>query len=219
MDSKFPFLSTLPDFPDDGDASSSDSSLVFFQNLIQQAELLDTASSSKKNYVRRDREGGHETLMADYFDENPKFNEDTFRHRFRMSKSLFLKIVSDVEAYDEWFQEGLDGRMKKSFTPLQKVTSAIKQLATGNPPDEGDEYLNMSERTSRECLEYFCETVCKRYGGEFLRRPTSHDIALLYQAHEERHHLPGMLGSLDCTHFVWRMCPTELRGQYMRGDH
>ncbi|KAJ0770237.1 putative harbinger transposase-derived protein [Helianthus annuus] len=68
-------------------------------------------------------------------------------------------------------------------------------------------------------LEYFCETVCKRYGGEFLRRPTSHDIALLYQAHEERHHLPGMLGSLDCTHFVWRMCPTELRGQYMRGDH
>ncbi|KAJ0429180.1 putative harbinger transposase-derived protein [Helianthus annuus] len=157
--------------------------------------------------------------MADYFDENPKFSEDTFRHRFRMSKSLFLKIVSDVEAYDEWFQEGLDGRMKKSFTPLQKVTSAIKQLATGNPPDEGDEYLNMSERTSRECLEYFCETVCKRYGGEFLRRPTSHDIALLYQAHEDRHHLPGMLGSLDCTHFVWRMCPTELRGQYMRGDH
>ncbi|KAF5776565.1 hypothetical protein HanXRQr2_Chr12g0525661 [Helianthus annuus] len=103
--------------------------------------------------------------MADYFDENPKFSEDTFRHRFRMSKSLFLKIVSDVQAYDEWFQEGLDGRMKKSFTPLQKVTSAIKQLATGNPPDEGDEYLNMSERTSRECLEYFCETVCKRYGG------------------------------------------------------
>ncbi|KAJ0482109.1 putative harbinger transposase-derived protein [Helianthus annuus] len=157
--------------------------------------------------------------MADYFDENPKFSEDTFRHRFRMSKSLFLKIVSDVEAYDEWFQEGLDGRMKKSFTPLQKVTSAIKQLATGNPPDEGDEYLNMSERTSRECLEYFCETVCKGYGDEFLRRPTSHDIALLYQAHEDRHHLPGMLGSLDCTHFVWRMCPTELRGQYMRGDH
>ncbi|KAF5811697.1 putative harbinger transposase-derived protein [Helianthus annuus] len=219
MDSKFPFLSPIPDFPDDDDTGSSDSSLVFFQNLIQQAELLDTASSSKKKYVRRDRVGGHETLMADYFDENPKFSEDTFRHRFRMSKSLFLKIVSDVQAYDEWFQEGLDGRMKKSFTPLQKVTSAIKQLATGNPPDEGDEYLNMSERTSRECLEYFCETVCKRYGGEFLRRPTSHDIALLYQAHEDRHHLPGMLGSLDCTHFVWRMCPTELRGQYMRGDH
>ena len=77
----------------------------------------------------------------------------------------------------------------------------------------------MSTRTSRESLEYFCETVCNLYASEFLRRPTSHDVALLYQAHEEKHHLPGMLGSLDCTHFVWRMCPTELRGQYMRGDH
>ncbi|KAJ0870022.1 putative harbinger transposase-derived protein [Helianthus annuus] len=218
MDSKFPFFSPLPDFPDDEDSSSSDGSLIFFQNLIQQAELLDTASSSKKN-VRRDRVGGHETLMADYFVENPKFNADIFRQRFRMSKSLFLKIFNNVEANNEWFQEGLDGRMKKSFTTLQKVTSAIKQLATGNPPDENDEYLNMAERTSRECLEYFCETVCTMYAGEFLRRPTSHDVALLYQAHEERHHLPVMLGSLDCTHFVWRMCPIELRGQYVKGDH
>ncbi|KAJ0587778.1 putative harbinger transposase-derived protein [Helianthus annuus] len=75
----------------------------------------------------------------------------------------------------------------------------------------------MVERTSRECPENFCETVCNLYASEFLCRPTSHDVAFLYQAHEEKHYLPGMLGSLDCTHFVWRMCPTELRGQYMRG--
>ncbi|XP_021971432.1 uncharacterized protein LOC110866597 [Helianthus annuus] len=109
--------------------------------------------------------------------------------------------------------------MKKGFTSLQGVTSAIKQLATGSPPDENDEYLHMAERTSRECLEYFCETVCKIYAPEFLRRPTSHDMALLYQAHGDKHHLPGIVGSLDCTHSVWRMCPTEFRGQYMRRDH
>ncbi|XP_022024556.2 uncharacterized protein LOC110924885 [Helianthus annuus] len=101
---------------------------------------------------------------------------------------LFLKIVSDVQANNSWFQETLGATLKKIFTPMQKVTSAIKLLATGNPPDEYDE-------------------------------PTSHDVALLYQAHEEKYHLPGMLGSLDCTHFVRRMCSTELRGQYMRGDH
>jgi hypothetical protein len=28
-----------------------------------------------------------------------------------------------------------------------------------------------------------------------------------------------MLGSIDCTHFVWRNCPRHLRGQYKRGDH
>ena len=37
--------------------------------------------------------------------------------------------------------------------------------------------------------------------------------------HEAQHHIPGMLGSIDCTHFVWRNCPRALRGQYKRGDH
>ncbi|XP_022007526.1 uncharacterized protein LOC110906742 [Helianthus annuus] len=57
--------------------------------------------------------------------------------------------MSDVQANNSWFQEGVDGRMKKSFTPMQKVTSAITQLATGNLPNENDEYLNMAKRTSR----------------------------------------------------------------------
>ncbi|KAM0025397.1 hypothetical protein Hdeb2414_s0021g00574131 [Helianthus debilis subsp. tardiflorus] len=77
--------------------------------------------------------------------------------------------------------------MKKSFTPLQKVTLTIKQLATGNPPDENDEYIPVNV-----CI--FCQTICSMYAAEFLRRPTSHVVALLYQAHEEKHHLPGMLG-------------------------
>ncbi|XP_022039929.1 uncharacterized protein LOC110942457 [Helianthus annuus] len=169
---------------------SSDSSILFLQNLIEDAELQDTGTSNRRRYIERQREVGHETLMADYFVEDLKYNEDIFRHRFRMSKRLFLKIVSDVEENDSWFQEALDVRGRKGFTSLQKVTSAIKQLATGNTPDENDEYLHMAERTFRECLEYFCDTVCKIYAPEFLRRPTSHDMALLYKAHEEKHHLP-----------------------------
>ncbi|XP_022041720.2 uncharacterized protein LOC110944368 [Helianthus annuus] len=87
--------------------------------------------------------------MADYFVEDPKYNGDIFRHRFRMSKCLFQKIVSDVEANDSWFQEAFDAHGRKGFTSLQKVTSAIKQLATGSTPDENNEYLHMAERTSR----------------------------------------------------------------------
>ena len=86
--------------------------------------------------------------MNDYFVEQPKFNEDVFRDRFRMSKRLFLQIVNDIEAQFEWFQEGQDAFGKTSFTPLQKYTSAIRQLATGEPPDRFDDYLNMARRTS-----------------------------------------------------------------------
>nr|XP_043639400.1 protein ALP1-like [Erigeron canadensis] len=31
--------------------------------------------------------------------------------------------------------------------------------------------------------------------------------------------MPGMLGSIDCTHVEWSACPRRLRGQYTRGDH
>ena len=41
-------------------------------------------------------------------------------------------------------------RGEKSFTALQKCTSAIRQLATGEPPDRFDDYLNMACRTSGE---------------------------------------------------------------------
>ena len=70
-----------------------------------------------------------------------------------------------------------------------------------------------------ECLDKFCDAIIKLYGREFLRRPTTHDIARLFEVHEEKHHIPGMLGSIDCTHFTWRNCPKYLKGQYKRGDH
>ncbi|MFS8015645.1 hypothetical protein Hanom_Chr15g01359141 [Helianthus anomalus] len=76
-------------------------------------------------------------------------------------RRLFLKIVGDIEATEEWFQKSYDTRGKPSFIPIQKCTSAIRQLATSNPPDQFDEYLAMSDRTSRECLQFFFVTRSK----------------------------------------------------------
>ena len=108
---------------------------------------------------------------------------------------------------------------KLGFLALQKCTSTIRQLALGSIPDAQDEYLQMSERVSRDSLNKFCRWVIKLYGREYLRRPTRSDIHHLYRAHEELHGFPGMLGSIDCTHWQWANCPTRWRGQFMRGDH
>ncbi|XP_071740745.1 uncharacterized protein [Rutidosis leptorrhynchoides] len=52
----------------------------------------------------------------------------------------------------------------------------------------------------------------------YLRKPTADDIARLYNFHEQKHGLPGMLGSIDCMHWEWKNCPIAWQGQYTRGD-
>nr|XP_043625631.1 uncharacterized protein LOC122597063 [Erigeron canadensis] len=159
-----------------------------------QQDVRDTASSSR-TYTRRDDRGeSHNRLFRDYFAEEPKFNETFFRQRFRMSRRLFVKIASDLENNFSFFQRKIDARGKWGFSALQRCASAVRQLGYGSNPDSLDDYLNMSERSSRDTLNAFCDGVIKLYRHEYLR-------------------------SLDCTHLGWDNCPVAWRGQYTRGDH
>nr|XP_043609552.1 uncharacterized protein LOC122581392 [Erigeron canadensis] len=203
-----------------GSDSLSESDGMFLHSAIQWME--DTTSSNAVQNCRiinRQREIGHQILLNDWFVDEPKYDDGYFRKKFRMEKSMFLKIVDDIEANFPYFQDGFDVCGRGSFKPLQKVASVVRQLATGNLPDEYDEYLHMAARTGRESLDHFCDAIIKLYGREYLRRPTQHDVARIFQAQEERHHMPGMLGSIDCTHVEWLKCPRHLKGQYTRGDH
>ncbi|XP_057803396.1 uncharacterized protein LOC131018701 [Salvia miltiorrhiza] len=114
-----------------------------------------------------------------------------------MRKELFTRIVNALEAHNTWFQQRPDATGKKGFTPLQKCTNAIRQLAYGGPPDHYDEYLRISETTGYECLRHFCRGVIEVFGGHYLRRPTVDDYQRLMEMHEQRPGFPGMLGSLD----------------------
>nr|XP_043618868.1 uncharacterized protein LOC122590756 [Erigeron canadensis] len=84
--------------------------------------------------VRR-RVGANDRLMRHYFSENPTYNERQFRRRFRMSKRLFLKISGDLEAEYPYFQQRYDAAGKLGFSAIQKCTSALRQLATGQTGD------------------------------------------------------------------------------------
>ena len=189
-----------PDFPTDSSSDDEQERLerlgkifAVAQEAIDQ-EVRDTASSSRRTTKRDSRARTHARLFQDYFCEDPKFDADFFRTRFRMSRELFLKIVGDMESNFEYFQRRFDGRGRIGFSSLQKCTSAIRQLAYGSNPDALDEYLNMSERTSRESLNNFCDGVIKLYRHEYLRRPTHHDVRILFDHHAVYHGFPGMLG-------------------------
>ncbi|XP_022040385.1 uncharacterized protein LOC110942934 [Helianthus annuus] len=154
----------------------------------------------------------HQRLCADYFADEQLYSEAIFRRHFRMSRRLFLRIANDLAAYDPFFTLRPDARGKMGFTTLQKCTAAIRQLAYGMAAHAWDEYLKMSERTSRECLYKFCKFVVRLYSQKYLRKPNYNDVQNLYQHHQARHGFLGMLGSIDCMHWPWRNCPTAWRG-------
>nr|XP_043609724.1 uncharacterized protein LOC122581558 [Erigeron canadensis] len=73
-----------------------------------------------------------------------------------MSKNLFERIVGDLEARYPYFQMRYDRDGRIGFAGVQKCTSAIRQLAYDVSSDFLDEYLQMSERTSKESCLQFC---------------------------------------------------------------
>ncbi|GKA03588.1 ALP1-like protein isoform X1 [Tanacetum coccineum] len=150
-------------------------------------------------YIPREREEAEQRLLDDYFGDDetpPKYPEENFRRR-----------------------KGYDATGRASISPILKCTSAIRQLAYGTAPDAFDEYLQIAERCSRECLDNFTKCIYILYVEEYLRRPSLEDIEKTYALHEEKHGLPGMLGSIDCMHWDWKNCPKALHGQFKRKDH
>jgi hypothetical protein len=55
--------------------------------------------------------------------------------------------------------------------------------------------------------------VISIYGNEYLRHPNKDDLKWILAINEKRG-FPGMLGSLDCMHWVWKNCPAAWKGQF-----
>jgi hypothetical protein len=141
--------------------------------------------------LRRDFEGGFQTLFRDYFAKDPVFPEEIFRRRFRMHRPLFLRIVDDIKAHNNYFVQKKDALGKPGLQPIQKITAAICMLAYGGAADAYNEYLRISESTTLESLTRFCTAVIEVYGEEYLRSPTPDDLKQILAINEERG-FPGM---------------------------
>ncbi|GKD39522.1 ALP1-like protein [Tanacetum coccineum] len=88
-----------------------------------------------------------------------------------------------------------------SLSVIMKCTTVIRQLAYGTKPDAFNEYLQMSERTARDCLFHFNKCIISLYKAEYLRKSTLEDVENIYNKHLTTHGFSGMLGSIDCMHW------------------
>ncbi|GKF43793.1 reverse transcriptase domain-containing protein [Tanacetum coccineum] len=133
-----------------------------------------------------------------------------------MACPLFNWIVEEVTSHSSFFRDNIDCTGRECISPLLKCTSAICQLAYDIAHDFLDEYLQISEKTSRLSLDHFCTFVMKIFGPQYLRKPTMTDVVKLYRHHEEKHGFSRLLGSLDCMDWEWFRCPYAFKAQYVR---
>ncbi|XP_073119752.1 uncharacterized protein [Henckelia pumila] len=115
--------------------------------------------------------------------------------------------------YCIYFVQRRNAAGKLSLTTLQKVTAAFRILAYALPADANDEYIKIGESTAIEYVKRFCRAIVEIFKGQYLRSPTANDIARLLHIGEQRG-FPGMLGSLYCMHWRWKICPTAWAEQY-----
>ncbi|GJS56894.1 ALP1-like protein isoform X1 [Tanacetum coccineum] len=152
---------------------------TFIKRAIAFIKRSRQANRLTRNSVTRDRSGAHERLVAAFFSEEPMYDALKFRKTFRMARPLFNEIVTAVIDHDPFFRSNMDCVGRQGIFGLLKCTSAIRQLAYGVHADFLDEYMQISERTSRTALDHFCQAVMNIYGPDFLRKPTVTDIEKL----------------------------------------
>ena len=171
-----------------------------------------------RQYRYRDRVSGHSRLLNDYFAENPVYEETLFRRRFRLSRPLFLRILHTLQQHDHYFVQRRNAANTVGLSGEQKMTAALRMLAYGMSADSLDEYVRIGETTIIQCVKRFCQGVVQIFGHEYLRSPNAADISRLLRKANQRG-FPGMLGSLDCMHWVWKNCPSAYHGMYTGHVH
>jgi hypothetical protein len=136
-----------------------------------------------------------------------------------MDRDVLNHIVNGLVSVDPYFLQSYDCTRLRGLSALQKVVAAMRILTYGLPADAIDEYMHITESTTRESLEHFYYVVISAFGKEYLRSPNAADVACLLQE-GEAHGFPGMLGSIDCMHCEWSRCPNAWKGFFIRrGKH
>ena len=136
--------------------------------------------------IPRNRFYGNELLMRDYFADIPTYPAHIFQRRYRMRRSLFVKIVEACEANCRYFTRRRNAAGLMGFSSYQKISAAMRVIAYGVPADYTDEYLRIGEDTTIEYVRLFAKTIIKIYGKTYLRAANEEDTVRLMAMNEQR---------------------------------
>jgi hypothetical protein len=120
--------------------------------------------------------------------------------RFRISRSLFLRIMRAVEDHDDYLVQKINTANKLRLSCLRKVTAVFRMLCNKVAADTTDEYICIGESRTIESMRRLVIVVVEIFKVEYLRSPNENDITQL-TSHCRRKMLLGHASFIDCIHW------------------
>ncbi|XP_047321206.1 uncharacterized protein LOC124925280 [Impatiens glandulifera] len=152
---------------------SDDEDIIEILALSRERKKQNThgeSSRKSRRYIDRDTLEGHNRLFKDYFATLPVYSSQMFHRRFRMSRELFMRIQSRVEAHEPYFQQKRNSVGKLGLSSLQKITATLQMLSYGITTDFIDEYIRIGETTVIKSLRCFVQSIIDIFGPVYLRK-------------------------------------------------
>ncbi|KAF8391958.1 hypothetical protein HHK36_022298 [Tetracentron sinense] len=163
------------------------------QSNAERRTRLRLGSIQGHSTIRRDRVQGHERLYNDYFAENPMYSSIQFRRRFRMSRLLFLRIQSAMEAHDPCFilkemqLEPLVYHLFKRFVRVVVEVFGEEYLRSPNNDDisrllaQGEARGFPGMLGSIDCMHWKWKNCPIAWKGQY-ERGGHHDPSIIFEA-------------------------------------
>ena len=195
-------------------------STIYNDNHVHKQEEMSPQSTEKVSRNRRrifDHERASKCIKLDYLSPDPLFDGGNFEMMFRVSRSRVQRIFEDFASHPDlpFFNKNSVGILGYTTVSLEaRVLLPLKCLAYGVATHCFTDYFCMSTSMASQCQFQFDDAFKKVYVKEYLRVPSPQDIKNILELHRHVHNIDGMIGSLDCTHTVWKNCPKAWQGSF-----
>lgn len=134
-----------------------------------------------------------------------------FRRRYRLPAPFFLDyLVPECQRLNLFESKVKENGELMGHIPIAiKVLIALRMLARGNVVDDLVEMSEASSFIVRHCFKTFILNFAREFKDAFITMPTGEELEKIMAIYA-RLGFPGALGSMDCTHVRWLVCPRNL---------
>ena len=140
-----------------------------------------------------------------------------FRNRFTVPYQLYRQLL---EIAERWFPQKYHDVCGKETTPVfLKLLGALRMLGKGCSWDLLYELSGVSAEVHRNWTLAFLDKFSKELYPVYVHGPRNSEeidsVTSLYAASG----FPGCVGSTDCVHIRWEMCPSMWLSAFKNGKH